>query len=111
MAASFVIQKSGEQFHFSLLAGNQERILSSEMYKAKAGCTNGIASVKTNAGVDARYAKLASKSGQPYFVLKAANNEIIGTSQMYGSEAARDGGIASVKANAATAAIVDRTTA
>ena len=108
MAGSFVIQKSGDQFSFSLLAGNAERILASERYKAKAGATNGIASIKTNAGNDARYAKLTSTAGQPYFVLKAANNEIIGTSQMYKTEAARVAGIASVKTNAPTAEIVDK---
>lgn len=107
MAALFVIQKSGDQFTFSLVAGNNEKILSSERYTAKAGCLNGVKSVQTNAGVDARYSKLVSKSGQPYFVLKAGNNEIIGTSQMYKSEAARDGGIEAVKTGAPTATVVD----
>ena len=109
MAGSFVIQRSGDQFSFSLVAANSERILASERYKAKAGATNGIASIKTNAGNDARYSRLTSTAGQPYFVLKAANNEIIGTSQMYKTEATRDAGIAAVKAGAATAEIVDKT--
>ena len=107
MAGSFVLKKSGDQFTFTLLAGNSEKILSSERYTAKAGCLTGVKSVQTNSGLDVRYSKLVAKSGQPYFVLKAANNEIIGTSQMYASEATRDAGIASVKANAPTAATVD----
>ena len=37
--------KAGE-FRFRLKAGNGETILSSEGYSAKAGCDNGIASVK-----------------------------------------------------------------
>lgn len=40
--------KSGE-FRFRLKAKNGENILSSEGYKAKAGCLNGIESVKKNA--------------------------------------------------------------
>jgi len=42
-------------------------------------------------------------------VLKAGNHEIIGSSEGYNSEAARDNGIASVKANAATAVVEDET--
>jgi len=36
------------QFHFNLLAGNKQIIASSEMYKAKDSCRNGIASVMKN---------------------------------------------------------------
>ncbi len=58
-----------------------ESILSSEMYAAKAGALNGIESVRTNAPTDARYERNAAKNGQPMFNLKAANNEVIGTSE------------------------------
>ena len=47
---------------------------------------------------------------QPFFVLKAANGKIIGQSEMYSSAAAMEKGIASVKANAPTASVVDLTT-
>jgi uncharacterized protein YegP (UPF0339 family) len=110
MAARFTIKKSGDQFVFSLSATNGQTILTSERYVKKASATSGVQSVKTNAPVDARYEKRASKSNQLYFVLKAANSEIIGTSEMYSSEAARDGGIASVKTNAPTAELVDQAT-
>ena len=107
MGGRFHIKKSGEQFVFSLRAANGEPILASERYAAKSGAQNGIQSVKTNAAIDARYERKSSKANQPYFVLKAANHEIIGTSEMYSSETARDHGIASVKAVAPTADIVD----
>jgi uncharacterized protein YegP (UPF0339 family) len=110
MPGKFTIKKSGDQFQFSLTAANGEKLLASERYVKKASATAGIQSVKTNAPIDARYEKKASKANQPYFVLKAANNEIIGTSEMYSYEAARDGGIASVKANAPAAEIVDQAT-
>jgi len=49
-----------------------------------------------------------SKTG-PYFVLKAANGEPIGKSEVYSSEAAAKNGIESVKKNAAAAQLEDQT--
>ncbi|HEY9178319.1 MAG TPA: YegP family protein, partial [Flavipsychrobacter sp.] len=46
-----------------------------------------------------------------YFNLKAANGQIIGTSQMYESAQGRDNGIASVKSNAPGATIDDQAAA
>ena len=100
--------KSG-QFHFNLLAGNGQGILSSEMYESKASAENGIASVKKNSPDDSRYERLISKSNKPYFVLKAGNGQIIGQSELYESTAARDNGIESVKKNAPEAALIDLT--
>ena len=95
------------QFYFNLKATNGQTILSSEMYKAKASALNGIESVKTNAGQAGRYDKLTSKNGKAYFTLKAANGQVIGNSEMYESEAARDAGIESVKKNAPEASMVE----
>lgn len=108
MPAKFQIKKakSGE-FYFNLLAANGEVILTSEMYKAKASAKNGIRSVQKNSTVDVRFEKRASKSGKPFFVLKAANHEVIGKSELYESDKSCDGGIASVKKNAAGAATED----
>src|SRR5262245_29925170 len=108
MAGRFLLRKSGDQFLFSLLATNGEKILVSERYVAKASALNGIASVRANAPMDSRYERKSSKANQPYFVLKASNGEIIGTSEMYSSEAGRENGIASVKANAPAAEVVDQ---
>lgn len=94
MAGKYLIHAAGkDQFHWDLKAGNAETILSSEMYSAKQGAETGIESCRANSSKDTSYSRLTSKNIQPYFVLKAANGEIIGTSQMYGSEAARDHGI------------------
>ena len=49
-APKFEIFKTKDgQFRFRLVAGNYEKILASESYKAKDSCKNGIASVKKNA--------------------------------------------------------------
>lgn len=108
MAGWFELKKaSNGQFHFALKAGNAETILTSEMYAAKASAENGIASVQKNSGDSARYDSATSSNGKFYFTLRAANNQVIGNSQMYGTEAARDGGIESVKQNGATQDIRD----
>ena len=100
------VAKNG-QFYFNLKAGNGEIILSSEMYKAKTSCMNGIASVKKNAADEAKYDLTQAASGKWYFNLKAANHQVIGSSQMYASESSAKNGIASVMANAADAAVVE----
>lgn len=96
MAGRFVIRK-GSQYHFVLQAGNNETILTGETYVAKAGALKGIESVKVNAPLDHRYDRKMDRSGHPYFVLKAANGEIIGTSESYSSSQAMEHGITAVK--------------
>lgn len=100
---------SNDQFHFILKAGNHETILTSESYTQKNSAENGIKSVQKNCRTDKQYDKKTSSNGKWYFNLKAANHQIIGTSQMYSSEAACDKGIASVQKNGSTAAINDNT--
>ena len=109
MAGKYVLSKSGSQFHFVLKAGNGETILNSERYVSKAGATGGIDSVRVNAPFDARYVRKNASNGRPMFNLKAANGEIIGTSETYSTESARDKGIESVKANGRGAPVDDQT--
>ncbi len=98
--------KSG-QFRFNLKATNGQVILSSEAYKTKPSCENGITSVKTNAQDDKKYEKKAAKDGSHYFNLKATNGQVIGASEMYSSASAMENGIASVKKNAPNATVED----
>jgi uncharacterized protein YegP (UPF0339 family) len=108
MAGKFELKTAANgQFHFNLKAGNGEVILSSELYTTKSGAENGIESVRNNAPEDSRYERKSSTSGQPYFILKAANGEPIGKSEMYSSTTAMENGIASVKTNAPAASVVD----
>jgi uncharacterized protein len=102
----FVIttRKNGE-FQFNLKANNGQTILASEGYTTLAACENGIESVQKNAPDDGRYDRKTSTNGKAYFNLKAGNGQVIGTSEMYESEAGRENGIESVKANAPDAAV------
>lgn len=104
----FVIKKgSNSQYYFSLKADNGQTILSSEGYVSKSGCEAGISSVKANAKTDSNYEKKTSSNSKYYFNLKAANGQVIGTSEMYETSAGRDNGIESVKSNAPGASVVE----
>src|SRR6185295_15012668 len=94
MAAKFTIFKgTNGDFYFNLKAANGEKVLASEGYTSKSGCENGIESVKINAPIDSLYEKKTSSNSKYYFVLKASNGQVIGTSEMYNSSGGRDNGI------------------
>ncbi len=108
MAGKFELKKSkNDKYFFSLLAGNGQIILSSEMYETKASALGGIESVRKNAADDGRYNRLDGKDGSPYFTLRAGNGQVVGQSQMYASASARDGGIESCKTNGPGASTTD----
>ena len=109
MAGKFELykDKAGE-FRFGLKAGNGENILASEGYKDKGGVENGIASVRKNAADKDRFEVKESTSGKHYFVLKAANHQVIGQSQMYDAKSNAENGIESVMNNAPEASLDDQ---
>jgi uncharacterized protein len=110
MAGWYELTKTDKgQYTFVLKAGNAEVILRSEQYEAKTSASNGIASVQKNSPDDARYSRETAKDGRTYFNLKAGNNQIIGTSQLYKTEDGRDNGIKSCQTNGPTTTIKDLT--
>jgi uncharacterized protein YegP (UPF0339 family) len=108
MAGKFEIKtgKSGK-FTFNLKASNGQVILTSESYDSRKGAEGGIASVKKNAGNDARFERKTAKDGSPFFVLKAANGEPIGKSEMYKTKRSMENGVASVGKHAPDAVVTD----
>jgi uncharacterized protein len=111
MAGIFEITQAKDgDYHFHLKAANGQIILTSQMYKEKSSAEGGIESVKKNAPNDHSYERKESHSGAPMFNLKAANHQVIGTSQQYESAEAREHGIASVKENAPAATVHDKAT-
>ena len=108
MAGKFVITKGrDEKYYFNLKAGNGEVILTSQGYKAKADCLNGIESVKKNSQSEGRFEVKKANDGKDYFVLTATNGQIIGKSQMYKSESGCGDGMKSVTSSAADASVAD----
>jgi hypothetical protein len=103
-------RKNGE-FQFNLKATNGQVILTSQGYKTKANCINGIESVKKNSADEGRFERKVAADGRPFFNLIATNGQVIGLSQMYANETNMNNGIASVMNNAPEAEIVDLTEA
>jgi len=89
-----------KKYHFRLKAKNGEIILTGQAYKDKAGCANGVASVKKNGTDESKFEIKDSSNGKQYFVLKSGNSQIIGQSQMYKTTSGLKNGIASVGKNA-----------
>jgi len=111
MSAHYELKPAkNDQFMFNLKAANGEIILTSETYTTKAAALNGIESVKKNSALEEQYdRKKSASSAQPYFLLKAKNNEVIGRSETYSSEGAMEKGIESVKKNGPVASLNDIT--
>jgi uncharacterized protein YegP (UPF0339 family) len=110
MSAQYILSKStNNQYYFNLTAENNEKILTSELYWSKDSATRGIQSVRENSSIDSRYVRLTSSDGKYYFLLRAANNETIGTSETYNTQQARENGIQAVKRVGPTAPVNDQT--
>ena len=110
MAGKFELKKGKSgKFSFNLKANNGQVILTSQAYKTKAAAKNGIRSVCTNSEKDVGFEQKTSKKGEPFFVLLAANKQVIGKSQMYASRKAMLNGIRSVKNNVLKAKVQDLT--
>jgi len=106
MPGKFALSTGKDNKHyFNLKAANGEVVLSSQGYKAKADCMNGIESVRSNCHDEARFEKKTAADGTFYFVLTATNGQTIGKSQMYKSESGRDNGIKSVCSHAPHASL------
>ena len=97
----------GGKHRFNLKASNGQVILTSQGYADRGGCMNGIESVRKHSLKDDMFEKKTSTDGKFYFVLKASNGQIIGTSQRYASAASCNNGIDSVRRHATDAKHVE----
>ncbi len=119
----FVIKDAKGGVKFDLKAGNNEIILSSEIYSSFDACKNGIASVQKNAPIAAiedqtvenfekqkhpKFEVYTDKAGETRFRLKAGNGETIGVGESYKKKDSCLKGIESIRKNAADAEIVDK---
>ena len=116
----FAVKEVKTGIMFNLKSGNGQVIATSEIYKSKASCMNGIESVRANCAAEIEdqtvenFAKLknpkyevyADKKGQFRFRLKAKNGQIIATSEAYKELKSCLNGIASVKKNAPESKVV-----
>lgn len=84
------------QHYFQLLAKNGAHLLRSEGYSSLSSAKGGITTVKNNGKQEARFVVLETDSGEFYFNLKAGNGKVIGSSEVYTSKAAAEGGVDAV---------------
>ncbi len=85
-------EQNGEHyFQFNSNDGNE--ILNSQAYQSEDARDNGVESVKSNSGNADRYENHQSNDGKYYFTLKAGNNQEIGRSPGFDTEAARQNAI------------------
>lgn len=98
------------QYHFVLVAPNKDIIGTSETYKTLLSVRNGIESVQNNSQLHKQFERRYSKNHLPYFVLKAANGEIIFTSEMYPTDTERDTRLRAVILHGNTQTIINEIT-
>jgi uncharacterized protein YegP (UPF0339 family) len=100
MSARYELKAApGHQFIFYLKAANGEVILASETYCSKADALQSIESVRRSCTLDDRFERKHSARSQPFFILRSLDDEILGRSETYASEGAREKGIRSVMKN------------
>lgn len=107
MGKFIIKRRTNGEYQFTLIAGNGQVILVSEGYTQMSNCLNGIEAVKKYAQDETKFDRRVTVNGKFYFNLKASNGEIIGSSQLYESEASRENGIWSVQRNSQTTDVVD----
>ena len=110
----YLIRKTNDGIRFDLKAANGEVIITSEEYKSKSACMNGIKSVKANApeanledqtkedfikSKNPKFEIYLDKEGEHRFRLKAKNGHIIAVSEGYKAKKSCLIGIESVRNN------------
>lgn len=117
----FVVKEAKTGLKFDLKASNGQVIASSQVYKSRKSCLNGIESVRKNCqalvedqtveGYEAvknpKFEVYADKAGEFRFRLKASNGQIIAVGEGYKTMKSCLNGIASIGKNAPDAPVVD----
>lgn len=119
----YIIKKTESGIQFDLKAANGEAIATSEIYKTRASCMNGINSVMKNAPIanledqtvegyekckNPKFEVYVDKAGEFRFRLKAKNGQIIAIGEGYKAKKNCVNGIESVRKNATTQTIEEK---
>ena len=118
----FVVRNTKTGIKFDLKATNGEVIATSEVYKTKKTCLNGVASVQKNAPVaevedqtaegfevkkNPKFEVYTDKAGETRFRLKAKNGQIVAVSEGYKTKKSALNGIESVRKNAVDSPVTE----
>ncbi len=110
MAPRFEMQKSPSgHYTFMLKTGSGRILLTSEPYRRRTGALNGIHAVKANAGRPEWFERRFAAEHQSYFVLTAANGQVIGCGELCSSKRVMERHIQSVMVLGPVAKVVDLT--
>ena len=105
----FILKKSPDGFYsFSLHSKDDEPILDSGNYESKSEAEDAIESMRTIASFSSRYNQKHTTDNHLYFVLKAANDKIMGTSKYYASRETLELDIDAVMRLAPQANVIDQ---
>lgn len=74
------------EYRFDVYGKDGVAVLSSETYASEAAAYNGALSVQQAGRARASYVVRETAAGERYFVLRAANGEIVGTSRLYATQ-------------------------
>jgi len=102
-----VFQGLDGHYYFHLRAENGAIVLQSQGYTRRSSAVDGTTSVRTNGPTAARYQVKDAANGQAYFVLTAANNQVIGVSETYATRSNAERAAGEVAALLSGTAIVD----
>jgi hypothetical protein len=106
-----ITQTENNQYKFILKANNGFAILYSNLFSEIEDCYANIEVVKLHAQQLNNFIKKATTNENYYFFLNSNDGELIGKSELYKSESARDNGIYFVKINTKEATVVDNSLA
>ncbi len=81
-----VFEDKGSEYRFNLYAANGQVVLSSEGYTTEEAALNGAFAVAENGVDEDNFDVRESSDGGFYLNLRAGNNEIIGTSEVYSTK-------------------------
>ena len=107
MGTFTIFKGKDSQFYWNLKAGNGEVIGRSEGYTTKPAAENGIESTRKNSSNSDRYEIKEASNGKWHWNLKAANGQVICSSQLYAGRDGAEKGIASCSKNAPDASVKD----
>lgn len=105
-----ICRDKNKDYYFRIKAANDDKLLQSEGYKTKQGCENGIETLKDHASDETSYERIKTDKNQFYFVIKAKNGKVLGTSEVYTTKANMEKALKSVKNNVNLIETIDTTT-
>lgn len=99
MPGHYELKRAGEHYFFTLNAANGDTLLTSELYTTKGGAEYALVIVRKHTEINTSYQRKVAISGALFFTLQPVSGELLATSEMFSSIAARERAIRSALRN------------